>query len=58
MGRIRKYKTKKDRKIAQNKRAMAYYERNKESIRKKNLERYYLKKKENNDDNLQDNKSH
>ena len=44
MGRNIKYKTKEEKRIAQNKSYMRYYERNKERIKKEKLKRYYDKK--------------
>lgn len=57
MGRKKKYLTDAERKEASNMSAMRYYERNKETIKKKNLLRYHNNKciGENND-NLQNNK--
>ena len=47
MGRNLKYKTEEERRIAINEKSMRYYENNKELIRKKNLNRYYVKKNNN-----------
>ena len=55
MGRIKKYQTEEELRIANNKKAMKYYLKNKKKIRKKNLLRYY-KVKENKNGNLQNNK--
>lgn len=41
MGRKLKYKTKKEQVEARKARQMRYYERNKEKIKQKNLERYH-----------------
>jgi hypothetical protein len=48
MGRKLKYKTKEEKRIAQNETYMRYYERNKERIKKEKLNRYYERKKINN----------
>jgi len=44
-GRKSKYNTEQERKEAQIRWSREYYERNKEKIRKKNLRRYYEKKR-------------
>ena len=44
MGRKRKYFTEKEKIQANRDNFMRFYEKNKESIKKKNLERYYAKK--------------
>jgi hypothetical protein len=41
MGRKLKYKTRQEKLQARKDRQMRYYERNKESIKEKNLKRYY-----------------
>jgi len=46
MGRKKKYITSEEQKQAVNERAMRYYLRNKESIQKKNLRRYYENKRD------------
>jgi len=46
MGRRKKYKTEEERVEARKKRQMAYYWRNQEKLKRKNLERYYENKKE------------
>jgi hypothetical protein len=43
MGRKQKYKTEEEKLQARKDRQMRYYFRNQESIKKKNLERYYAK---------------
>lgn len=43
MGRLRKYKEKEQKRIANNQKAMRYYLRNKEKIRQKNRRRYHDK---------------
>lgn len=45
MGRKRKYQTKEEKLEAQRRWNMEYYERNKESVKKKNLKRYHGRKK-------------
>ena len=47
MGRKLKYKTDEEKRIAINEKSMRYYEKNKQLIQKKNLERYYAKKENN-----------
>jgi len=44
MGRKRKYHTDEERRLVQNEYNMSYYERNKEEVKRKNLESYYKKK--------------
>lgn len=44
MGRKLKYKTKEEKLQANRETFMRFYERNKEMVRKTNLERYYVKK--------------
>ena len=44
MGRKLKYKTKEELRISINEKSMRYYEKNKQSVRKKNLKRYYNEK--------------
>jgi len=46
MGRKRKYQTDEEKRIAKNEKAMRYYEKNKDEIRRKNRERYHRKKME------------
>lgn len=43
MGRMRKYTSDDEIKIARRKAAMRYYEKNRKSIQQKNLQRYYAK---------------
>lgn len=45
MGRLKKYKTEKEKQDAQKKWAIDYYYRNKEKINKKTMEKYYEKKR-------------
>lgn len=45
MGRKLKYQTKEEKLEAQRRWNMEYYERNKESVKQKNLKRYYGRKK-------------
>lgn len=44
MGRKQKFSTDEERRLAQNEYSMNYYERNKEKIKQKNLERYHKRK--------------
>lgn len=44
MGRIKKYNTEEEKRIANNKKAMKYYIKNAKTIREKNLKLYHAKK--------------
>ena len=47
MGRKLKYKTIEEKRIANNEKAMRYYEKNKQLIQERNLKQYHAKKENN-----------